>query len=389
VTRPAPGDRATAVLTLGLVALALVCALTGLLPLADLRDLADRVGPVLLFVAAIAVAAELAESAGVFALVAARLSRWGRGRTWALWALVVLLTVLSTAFLSLDTTAVLVSPLVVAIAVRARLNPVPFALVAVWLANTASLFLPVSNLTNLLAAPAIGGGPAGFLGATWAPALVGVLVPVAILTVVHRGDIRGRYIDDEQRTADDRPLLIVAGVVVAVLLPALVSGLDVTIVALVAAALLIAATALRAPRALRPGLVPWSPIGIAAALFVIVATLQAHGAGRLVAQLAGSGTDPLSLLRLAAAGAVGANAINNLPAYLVLEAHTGGTARLVALLVGVNLGPLVTPWASLATLLWHRRMRAAGVRIGWARYAVLGLVAAAITVPLAVLAAAL
>jgi arsenical pump membrane protein len=272
--------------------------------------------------------------------------------------------------------------------VRAGLPPAPFALTTVWLANTASLFLPVSNLTNLLAAPAIGGGPAGFLAATWAPALVGVLAPAAILWLVHRRSLAGTYPQPPAPEVADRPLLVFCGVVVAVTLPALVSGLDVTIVALVAAALLVVAFAARSRSALRPGLVPWSPVGIAAALFVIVAALQEHGVGRLVAAAAGGGDSPLALLRLAAVGAAGANALNNLPAYLVLEPHAQSGLRLVALLIGVNLGPLVTPWASLAVLLWHRRMSAAGVAVPWPRFMLLGLVGVVVTVPLAVLALA-
>ena len=59
--------------------------------------------------------------------------------------------VTSTAVLSLDTTAVLVTPVVLALARQLGLDVALFAYTAVWLANTASLFLPVSNLTNLLA----------------------------------------------------------------------------------------------------------------------------------------------------------------------------------------------------------------------------------------------
>lgn len=73
-----------------------------------------------------------------------------------LWTLVVVLAVVSTVFLSLDTTAVIVTPVVVVLAQSIGVSPLPFALATVWLANTASLALPVSNLTNLLAAPAMG-----------------------------------------------------------------------------------------------------------------------------------------------------------------------------------------------------------------------------------------
>ena len=73
-----------------------------------------------------------------------------------LWLLVVLVAALSTIFLSLDTTAVLLTPVVIVLARHAGLNPLPFALTTVWLANTGSLLLPVSNLTNLLAQHAMG-----------------------------------------------------------------------------------------------------------------------------------------------------------------------------------------------------------------------------------------
>ena len=48
--------------------------------------------------------------------------------------------------------------------------------------------------------------------------------------------------------------------------------------------------------------------------------------------------------------------------------------------MGVNAGPLVTPWASLATLLWHRALVRAGVEVPWGRFVLLGLVVAPLTV---------
>jgi arsenical pump membrane protein len=84
---------------------------------------------------------------------------------------------------------------------------------------------------------------------------------------------------------------------------------------------------------------------------------------------------------------LGANAINNLPAYLALESVAASSPeRMAALLIGVNAGPLITPWASLATLLWHARLTAVGVIVPWGRFVLLGLLAAPLTVALSVLA---
>ena len=133
-----------------------VAVLVGVYPAGDALTLADRVWPVLLFVVAITVVAELAAAAGLFDLVAAWSTRAARGSAWMLWLLTVAVATVSTVFLSLDTTAVLLTPIVVTMARHVRLNPLPFALTTVMLANCASMLLPVSNLTNLLAEQKLG-----------------------------------------------------------------------------------------------------------------------------------------------------------------------------------------------------------------------------------------
>ena len=52
----------------------------------------------------------------------------------------------------------------------------------------------------------------------------------------------------------------------------------------------------------------------------------------------------------------------------------------------MNLGPLVSPWASLATLLWHSRLRAMGINISWRGYMLAGAAVVVVLLPLSVLA---
>lgn len=107
--------------------------------------------------------------------------------------------------------------------------------------------------------------------------------------------------------------------------------------------------------------------------------------------LVGSGTGTSDLLRVSAVGAATSNVADNLPAYLALESVTDNDPhRLMALLIGVNVGPLVTIWASLATILWRERCRRAGVTISVWRFAwqgavcaVTATIAAALTLALA------
>ncbi len=370
--------------------LGIIALLVGIFPADQALAVADRVWPILLFVVAVTVVAELASKAGLFDVVAARLARLARGRTVWLWALVVALATVATAFLSLDTTAVLLTPVVVAMAVARKLDPLPFAFVTVVLANTASLVLPVSNLTNLLASDALGGhDPVAFLSLLGPSALIAIAVSVVVLTAVFLRRLPKRYADAMPPAVADRVLLRVSAVVTVALLPLLVIGLDPWMPALAAAVVLVGVFAWRAPRALGIRLVPWSLLVFAGGLFLAVGALEALGIGRITSVLAGSGDDLVSLWQLAGVGALAANGINNLPAYLAMESVAGSPVRLAALLIGVNAGPIVTPWASLATLLWHDRLVAAGVEVRWSRFVVLGAVIAPVILVLAVLPLAL
>jgi len=297
---------------------AVLTVVTGRLPGEHLVGLAETTGPVLVFVIAMTIVTELASVAGVFSIVAERLAVWGRGRRALLWVFVLAMVTVSTAFMSLDTTA--------------------------------------------------------------------VLITVLALTLIHRRSLVGRYELTETTAIPDRRLLLIAAVVVAVLLPLLVTGIPVALVAGVAALVLLAVFAVRRRSVLTLRLVPWRTIGIAASLFVIVEAIHVQGYDAVLGAGLGQGEGVFDLLRIAVIGALGANAVNNLPAYLSLSAFADTPLRLGALLIGVNLAPVITPWGSLATLLWHQRLTAMGVEISWRRFALLGLGLALVLVPVTTLA---
>ncbi|WP_308010774.1 SLC13 family permease [Streptomyces sp. AC495_CC817] len=371
------------VIVLVLLVAAAACIVGGVLPAPDAEALGLRIAPVLGFVVAITIVAELARDAAVFDVLSQGLARAGRGRVIALWGAVVALAVVSTVFLSLDTTAVIVTPVVVVLAQSVGVNPLPFALATVWLANTASLALPVSNLTNLLAAQRIGGDAVSFLALSWAPTLVGIAIPVAVLTLRHRRALFGAYRVPSPALPADRVLFWSAAAVLLALLPLLAVVPEVWIPATAAAAVLVVLFAVRRRHVLRLSLVPWRALALAGALFVLVETAHARGLLHFLDVLATSGDGLGPLLGLAASGALAANGVNNLPAYLILEPAAQSPVALMALLIGVNLGPLVTPWASLATLLWHHRVVSLGVPVRWGPFMAWGALVAVSTVAVA------
>ncbi len=344
----------------------------------DLIGLAERVVPILVFLVGMTVLAELSVRIGLFGRIADVAARLGRGSVLALWLLVTAAAVLITAVLSLDTTAVLVTPVALALARRVGIDRLLLAYTTVWLANTASLFLPSSNLTNLLVLERLDLSARGFAAFSWTVAAALVLVTVVVLMIMFRGSLRGRYVRPPLHRIPDRPLLVVAFLVCAAIGPAVIAGAPVYAVAAAGAAVLLIATMARRRdlvlAALRSGhLVPWRLLIGVTVLFLLVQLAHDHGLPALLTQLTGPGGGWPELARLAVIGTVAANLINNLPAYLALEPVADSPLRTTALLIGVNAGPLITPWASLATLLWAGRCRAAGVRISWAGFALRGL----------------
>lgn len=357
-----------------------------------LLDVADRVWPVLLFLALIQVVADLCDDAALFDVGAHVAARVARGSRLRLFLLFTLLATVCTWVLSIDTTAVLLAPIGLALASELGLSALPFAFASVWLANAGSLLLPVSNLTNLLAQSHLHLGATGFIRATWLPQLVVLAVVLAVLLLRHHVALRGSYeVPDQLPTYDPVLVWLAAGVVV-LIGPAIVLGVPAWVVALVAAIVLTAGFAVRRPDAVRPPrlvrLVPWSVIGFAIVLFAVV-HLLVDETSSFLGSLFGTGGSLGSLLQLAGTGGVLANVVNNLPAYLVLEPFSGSTHRLVTALVAVNVGPMLLAWGSLANLLWLRACRTRGLQISMLRFGLEGLLVVPLAVVLGVVAVSL
>ncbi|WP_404867969.1 SLC13 family permease [Kitasatospora griseola] len=353
----------------GLLALGLLLLATGLLPADSAGAAVQRIAPLLAFLGSVVVLAELTGAAEVFDVLATRVARAGRGSYPVLFLLCVGFAALTTAVLNLDTTAVLLTPVMLALATRVGIAPLPLAMTTVWLANTASLLLPVSNLTNLLAADRVALSSAGLARAMWAPQLAALLATMACLWGFYwRRGRRGAdgYRPPEVRRPKDPVLFRVCALACAGFLAgSLLAPVPLWMASGAAAAVVVAAYAVRRPEGLSASLIPWRLLVLVPGMFLVVQTVDAHGLHRLLAAAVGDDAGPLGLFRASAVGAGLSNLLNNLPVYLAGEAAVpaGNHQQLLALLIGTNIGPLIAPWASLATLLWYERCRSAGLRV--------------------------
>ncbi len=353
-----------------------------LLSAGERTALAQRVGPVLVFLVAVTVLADIAALAGVFDALAAAATRAGRGHTRWLFVLLMVLATGTTILFSLDTTAVLVTPIVIAVARSIDVPAWPFALAVLWLANTGSLLLPVSNLTNLLAMHGLGLATHDYTVRMWRPALVAIGVTMLALLLLFRRVLAGRHRMPPRPQPHDRVFLVGAGLAIACFVALLAANATPALAAGIAAGLALAVAVVRGHPSQLRSLFPWRLIVTTVGMFLTVAAVADLGLRGLVMHLLGGHPTALAV---AAGSAALANVLNNLPAYLLVE-QVVPHAQLPAVLLGTNLGPIVLPWASLATLLWAERVRRAGEQVQWRTVMFAGAVLAPLLIVSSVLA---
>lgn len=337
-----------------------VAVATGAISLDHARAEAERLGPVVGFLAAVLVLAHFCDVEGLFQACGAWTARWAGGRPVRLLTAVFALASAITAVLSLDATIVLLTPVVFATAARTGVRPKPHVYACTHLSNTASLLLPVSNLTNLLAFAASGLSFTRFAALMALPWLVAIGAEYVVFRRFFARDLAAAA---PSRSAGEPPALplfalVTVGCTLAGFVVTSTFGIDPAWAAF-AGALVLAGRALVRRRA-----TPLSVVRAAApaflafvlALGIVVRAVVDNGlASALGHVLPGGGSLP-ALLGVAALAAVLANMINNLPAVLVLLplAAPAGPGSVLAVLLGVNIGPNLTYAGSLATLLWRR-----------------------------------
>ncbi|WP_225447005.1 SLC13 family permease [Streptacidiphilus sp. PB12-B1b] len=345
--------------------------------------------PVVGFLAAVLVLSELCADEGLFTAAGDLVARVCRGSAVRLLGGVFAVAALTTAVLSLDATVVLLTPVVFATAARVGARPRPHAYATAHLANSASLLLPVSNLTNLLAFTASGLSFTRF-AVLMAPAW---LLVIAIEYLVFRrffaADLAAPTRPEQSGERPSVPVftLVVLGLTLAGFAVTSFVGVNPAWAAL-AGALVLGARALRRRTTTMPGLLKaTSPLFclFVLALGIVVKAVVGNGLNTAAGHLLPHGTSLPALLAVAALAAVLANVINNLPAILALLPilAASGPGAVLAALIGVNLGPNLTYVGSLATLLWRRILREHDTDADLADFTRLGL----LTVPSTLLAA--
>ena len=371
---------------------AVILVAAGAIPAGDAAAEARRLAPVLGFLVAILVLARLCDDDGLFRAAGAWMARSAAGRPRRLLSLVFVTASVTTAVLSLDTTVVLLTPVVFATAARLDVRARPHVYACTHLANSASLLLPVSNLTNLLTFAASGLAFGRFAALMALPWLAVIGVEYAVFGRFFASDLEAQAPRDRGTAGAGLPVftMIVVTLTLAGFVVASAAGVSPAWAALAGAAVL-AARALARHRTTPLGLLRAADLPFAAfvlGLGIVVEAVVLRGLGPALRPLLPAGTSLPALLAIAALAAVLANVCNNLPAVLVLLplAAPSGAGAVLAVLLGVNIGPNLTYTGSLATLLWRRTLRRYGSAPDLGEFTRLGLLTVPTGLVIAVLA---
>jgi arsenical pump membrane protein len=311
---------------------------------------------------------------GVFEAAGTAVARLPGGTASLLVALL-LLEAAVTAVLNLDTAVVFVTPVLLHAARQRGASEAPFLYGAVFMANSASLLLPGSNLTNLIVLanePVTGSTFAARLAPAWA---VAVAVTIVFLLLVFRRQL----IAPAARITGGVAFRLGAGSVGIAVAAVLVLALSHPALPVLGVGIAVGiASRLRAQHVLdatNPALL-LGVLGIAVGLGTLarnvgwLGSLVEH-AGRWESAWIAAGASVLA---------------NNLPAAVVLTAHAPAHPR--ALLLGLDLGPNLAVTGSLSALLWLQVARANGAKPSVVRYSLLGVVLVPLSLSLALLGAA-
>lgn len=346
---------------------------------------------VVAFLGAVLVLAQLCDDEGLFDAAGAAMARADVGPPHHLLRRVFVIAACLTAALSLDATVVLLTPVVLMMARRRHAPMRPHAYATAHLANTASLLLPVSNLTNLLVFHETGLSFVRFTALMATPWLAATVVVYLIFRWFFRADLHAT--PEHHQTGPPPPVPVFALAVLGLTLAGFVIAETFGVApawAAVAGATVLAGRGLTLRRSTPAGILRSANVGFLVfvlALGVVVRAVVDNGLGDRMSAVLPEGSGLLALLAVATVAALLANVVNNLPATLVLAplVAPAGPVAVLAVLIGVNIGPNLTYAGSLSNLLWRRVLRRYGVPASVGEYTRLGLC----TVPPTLLAAVL
>ena len=356
-----------------------VVVVSGLLPWDRAVAAVDAHTLVLLF--GMMIVAAYLRLSGFFRLVTYAAVRRARTATGLLGLIIVAAGVLSALFVN-DVVCLVMAPIVLDLAHRLRLPPVPYLIALATAANVGSVATLTGNPQNMLVGSFSGLSYRAFLLREAPIAVIGLALVFAVIWLAYRRHLPSTLPAEalDERVAVHQALMIKTVAAVSVMLVAFLAGVPIALVAIGGAAYCLLTRRVNPDKVYRE--IDWALLVLFTGLFVVIGGVEASG---LAAQIL-DGAAAVGLYRpavLTVVTAILSNLVSNVPAVLLFKTVIptfGEPARAWLLLaMAATLAGNLTILGSVANLIVVEQARGAGIQIGFLEHSRVGVPVTALT----------
>lgn len=372
---------------------AFIALIFGVVTFSDVLDVTNIVWDATLAFIGIIILSLVLDEIGFFEWAALKMAKFSNGSGLKMFIYSILLGAFVSALFANDGAALILTPILLAKMRILQLNMktiVAFLLAGGFISDSASLPFVFSNLTNIVTANYFSIGFAQYFFDMIIPFIVSVIASTIFLWLILRKDIPKTVditlLKEPKSVIKNMKLFYFSWVFLAFLLCAYFLGdaydLPISIFALGGATIfLIIATISKSVEPLKIiKEAPWQVVWFSIGLYIVVYGLKNAGLTDYLAiilkDLSLRG-ETIAVLGTGFIAAFLSAIMNNMPTIMIMDIALNdiqNQAMIYANIVGCNLGPKMTPFGSLATLLWLHVLSKKGVKIGFWQYSKFGLI---------------
>lgn len=372
---------------------AIIALLIGVVSLNDVLVVSNIVWDATLAFIGIIILSMVLDEIGFFEWCALKMAKFSNGNGMKMFIYSILLGAFVSALFANDGAALILTPILLAKMRILQLNLktiVAFLLAGGFISDSASLPFVFSNLTNIVTANYFNIGFAQYFFDMFVPFIVSVITSIVFLWLILRKDIPKTVdislLKEPKSAIKNMNLFYFSWVFLGILLVGYfvgdIYGLPVSLFALGGATIFLIIATLS--KAVKPKHIikeaPWQVVWFSIGLYIVVYGLKNAGLTdylTLVLKDLALRGDTIAIIGTGFIAAFLSAIMNNMPTIMIMDialTDIGNQAMIYANIVGCNLGPKMTPFGSLATLLWLHVLAKKGVKISFAQYSKFGLI---------------
>jgi len=371
---------------------AIIALIVGVVSFEDVYTVFNIIWDATLAFIGIIILSMVLDEIGFFEWAALKMAKLSNGNGRLMFFYSILLGAVVSALFANDGAALILTPILLAKMRVLKLNTktiLAFLLAGGFISDSASLPFVFSNLTNIVTADYFQIGFIEFLQNMLLPYLVSVIVSMLFLFMLLHKDIP-KWVDitllpDPRSVLKNEKLFKFSWFFLVLLLAGYTIGdiyhIPVSVFALSGALLFLfiaaQSKAVVARKIIKEA--PWQVVWFSLGLYVVVYGLKNAGLTNEITHILQYLDAQSQLIAVVGTGFISAGLsalMNNMPTIMIMDIalhDIGNHAMIYANIIGCNLGPKMTPFGSLATLLWLHSLAKKDVQISFWSYSKFGI----------------